>query len=168
MRLTYVLLAAASILFARHVISTPYFANDVALTGVLSLGFIHFVGADQSVSDQSRFLRGGNIDEDDNEERNFLELVKLAMTNSFVNKMIKQESFSDLEKIDDLGELKRISTVIENKLNNLFKQADDANKSPDDLAKILKEMPDADDALTAKTLEMYTDYLKTVGVRVPT
>ncbi|KAI9988708.1 hypothetical protein PInf_022166 [Phytophthora infestans] len=106
MRLTYVLLAAASILFARHVISTPYFANDVALTGVLSLGFIHFVGADQSVSDQSRFLRGGNIDEDDNEERNFLELVKLAMTNSFVNKMIKQESFSDLEKIDDLGELK--------------------------------------------------------------
>ncbi|EEY70605.1 secreted RxLR effector peptide protein, putative [Phytophthora infestans T30-4] len=168
MRLTYVLLAAASTLFARHVTSTPYFANDVALTGVLSLGFIHFVGADQSVSDQSRFLRGGSIDEDDNEEINFLELVKQAMTNNFVNKLMKKSSFSDLEKIDDFGELKRISTIIDDKLNNLFKQADDANKSPDELAKILKEMPDVDDALTAKTLEMYTDYLKAVGVRVPT
>ncbi|EEY70615.1 secreted RxLR effector peptide protein, putative [Phytophthora infestans T30-4] len=169
MRLNYVLLAAASTLLARHVTSTPYSANDVALTGVMSLGFIHFVGADQSVSDQSRFLRGGNIDEYDNEERSFVEVVKQAMIkNNFVNKLMKKNSFSDIEKIDDLGKLKRISVAADDQLNSAFKLADDAKMSPDDLAKVLKEMPGADDALTGKAKEMYTEYLKTVGGRVHT
>ncbi|ETK81691.1 hypothetical protein L915_12826, partial [Phytophthora nicotianae] len=152
MRLGFTLLVTISTLFAHRDAATAAAVNDVALTGAMSLGFLHLVGADESVSDQSRFLRGNKIAENENEERGILD------AKSFVEKLFRTNSFSELKKIDDLTELKQISAAADGKMKSVFRFADDANMHPDDLAKIGKSISGFDDALKAKALKKYTKY----------
>ncbi|KAF1785530.1 hypothetical protein GQ600_22799 [Phytophthora cactorum] len=121
MRLTYIVMAAASILSAHHDTVTASAANDVALTGVVSLGFLHHVSADQRIGNQSRFLRGNKIAEGDNEERGFADVVEQLMA-------------------------KTLSTT-HDYMMVVFKYARDNKMRPEDLNKILKELPEADDAI---------------------
>ncbi|ETO58753.1 hypothetical protein F444_22865, partial [Phytophthora nicotianae P1976] len=71
MRLSFILLATTSTLFAHRDTVTATAINDVALTALtaMSLGFLHFADADQSISDHSQFLRGNKIADGSNEER---------------------------------------------------------------------------------------------------
>ncbi|KAF1786249.1 hypothetical protein GQ600_5014 [Phytophthora cactorum] len=106
MRPSYIVVAAASILSAHHDTLTASAANDVALTGVVSLGFLQLVGADQRISDEPRFLRGNKIAEGDNEERRFAENSK-----DLVNKLLKTNSFSALKNTDSLVVLKKAEAL---------------------------------------------------------
>ncbi|ETI41644.1 hypothetical protein F441_13095 [Phytophthora nicotianae CJ01A1] len=158
MRLGFILLVTISTLFAHRDVVTASAINNVALTGAMSLGFQHLVGADESVSDQSRFLRGNKIAENDNEERGFGEVVEQMMAKNLVEKLLRTNSFSKLEKTDKLTDLNKISAAADDKMKSVFKFADDAKMRPDDLAKIGKSISGFDDALKAKALEEYTQY----------
>ncbi|POM77925.1 Secreted RxLR effector peptide protein [Phytophthora palmivora] len=134
--------------------------SDVALTGVMSLGLLHIVGADQSVSGQSRFLRDNNIAEGDKEERGFYEVVQKLMAKNLVSKMVKSESVSALDKVDDTARLSKISTASDDHLASVFKFSAAAKMSPDDLAIELKAIQGADDDIIEKAVGWYTMYLK--------
>ncbi|POM68263.1 Secreted RxLR effector peptide protein [Phytophthora palmivora] len=125
--------------------------SGVALTGAMPLGFLHLVGADQSVSDQTRFLRGNNIAEGDKEERMFAK--------DLVDKMVRTNSLSALEKVDDPAMIKKLLAASEDKLASVFKFLDDANMKPADLAIHMKGIEGADDDIMKKAIEMYTKYL---------
>ncbi|POM79278.1 Secreted RxLR effector peptide protein [Phytophthora palmivora] len=164
MRLSYILMTAVLTLAAHQLPVTASVGHDAALTGVMSLGFLHHVGADQGVSEQSRFLRGNNIDEGDKEERGIYEVVQQLMARHFVSKMLRTESFSALNKVDDLAKLKQISDATDNHLASVFKFADETKKmSPRDLAIELKTVQGADDDIIEKAVGMYTNYLKGLG-----
>ncbi|KAJ8524441.1 hypothetical protein ON010_g16677 [Phytophthora cinnamomi] len=160
MRLPYILMAAVSTLFVHQVPVTASVGGDIALTGAMSLGLLHFVGADQSVSVQTRLLRGDTIDERDEEERGFPDM---AAVKNFVKEMLRTESFSALEKVDDLVSLNKISAAADEHLASVFKFAHDNNMSPDDLATHLKTIPKADKAISEKAVEMYSKYLEGLG-----
>nr|QMU24855.1 PaRXLR31 [Phytophthora agathidicida] len=163
MRLPCILMAAVSTLSVHQVPVTAFVGSDVALTGVMSLGFLHLVGADQRVSDQSRFLRGNNIAEGDEEERGFADVVQQLMAKNVANKMIRTNSISALEKVDDLAKLDKITAAIDDHLVSVFKFADDANMRPRDLAITLKKFPDVDDVFIKEAVQMYTNYLRRLG-----
>ncbi|OWZ06590.1 RxLR effector protein [Phytophthora megakarya] len=165
MRVAYILMTAVSTLFAYRVPVTAAVGSDVALTGVMSLGVLHLVGADQSVSNQSRFLRGINFNEGNKEERwwTFGQVVEKLMAKNFVEKMAKSQSFSALEKVDDLKQLKKYAAAADDYMISMFKFADDAKMSPRDMANTLKDVPQAGDVIAAKTVELYTKYLKGLG-----
>ncbi|KAG6962780.1 hypothetical protein JG688_00008441 [Phytophthora aleatoria] len=171
MRLTYIVMAAASILSAHHDTLTASAANDVALTGVMSLGFLHLVGADQRIGDQSRFLRSNKIAKGDNEERGFAEVVEHVMAvqaaaKGHVKKLTKTGDFSALEKSDDLLLHESIGALLDVRMKGAFKSASDKNMRPADLDDMLKELPEADDAIRAVAVKGYTDYLKGIGKAV--
>ncbi|OWY99860.1 RxLR effector protein [Phytophthora megakarya] len=165
MRLLYSLMVAVSILAARQAPIAASAGSDVALTGVTSLVFFILVGANQSVRYQPRFLRANNIDKGDKEERllGFAEIVEKLMAKNIVDKMMRTQSFSALEKVDDLSQLNRISDAVDDHMMKVFKFADNANMKPRDMANQLRNMPEADDAIATKTLELYTNYLKKHG-----
>ncbi|POM75542.1 Secreted RxLR effector peptide protein [Phytophthora palmivora] len=151
MRVPYILLAAVVTLFVHQVPVIASVGSEVALTGVTSLGLLLFVGADQSVSDQSRFLRGNQIDEGDKEER--------GKAGELFSKMLKTQSYSDLENVADLVTLKKNSAKVDGHLASVFKFAEDAKMKPDDLAIHLKSIHGADDDIAKKVVDMYTSYL---------
>ncbi|POM73191.1 Secreted RxLR effector peptide protein [Phytophthora palmivora] len=155
MRLAKILLAAIMTLSVHQVSVAASVGSDVTLTGVMSLGFLHLVGADQSVSDQFRFVRGNNIAEGGKEERGFAK--------DLVSKMLRTESFSSLEKVNDLVTLKTISAEVDEHLKSVFKFADEKKMNPSALATQLKTIHGADDAITKKAVDMYTSYLKSLG-----
>ncbi|POM75899.1 Secreted RxLR effector peptide protein [Phytophthora palmivora] len=159
MRLSFIIMTVVSALSVHQVPATASVGSGVELTGVMSLGFLHLVGADQSVSDQSRFLRGNNIAEGDEEERGFYEVVQKMMAKNLVDKMVRTQSFSALEKVDDLAKLNKISAAADDYLASMFKFADDANMKPADLAIHMKGIEGADDDIIKKAVEMYTKYL---------
>ncbi|OWZ15300.1 RxLR effector protein [Phytophthora megakarya] len=165
MRLLYSLMVAVSILAARQVPIAASTGSDIALTGVTSLVFFNLVSAAQSVRYQPRFLRANNIDEGDKEERlsTFAETVEKLMAKNLVDKIMRTQSFSALEKVENLAQLNRISEAVDDRMMKVFKFADDANMKPRDLANQLRNMPEADDAIATKTLELYTNYLKKHG-----
>ncbi|OWZ06976.1 RxLR effector protein [Phytophthora megakarya] len=163
MRLSYILVAAASTLSVHQVPVTASVGNDVALTGVVSLGFMHLVGADHGIIDQSRFLRGSNIADGAKEERGFAEVVERVMAKNIFRKMIRKESFSALDKVDNPAILDKISDEADDFLISMFKLADQKNMTPRDLANELKTFPDADAAIRAKAVELYTNYLADLG-----
>ncbi|ETI41613.1 hypothetical protein F441_13121 [Phytophthora nicotianae CJ01A1] len=156
MRLGFILLVTTSTLFAHGDAVTATAINNAALTGAMSLGFLQLIGADERVSDQFRFLRGSKIAENENEERGGLD------AKSFVEKLFRTNSFSELKKIDELTELKAISAAVDDKLAAVFKFADDAKMRPGDLAKIVNKFDGFDDALKTKALEEYTKYWNTM------
>ncbi|POM59691.1 Secreted RxLR effector peptide protein [Phytophthora palmivora] len=165
MRLPYVLIATVLALSDHQVPITASGGSDVALTGVMSLGGFRHVGADQSVSDKSQFLRGNNIAEGDKEERGFVEVVDKLMAKHVVDKMIKTKSFSALDKIDDLASLDKISAVVDDYMVSVFKFADETKKmSPRDLANELKNIEGVDNVLIEKAVGMYTNYLNGVHI----
>ncbi|ETO70288.1 hypothetical protein F444_13216 [Phytophthora nicotianae P1976] len=154
MRLGYFLLATTLTLIAHRDVVTATAINGVALTGAVSLGFMHPVGADESISDQSRFLRGNKIAENENEERGILD------AKSFAEKLFRTNSFSELKKIDDLTDLNKISAAAGDKKNLVFNAAAGGEKKmrPEDLARIGNTFDDFDDALKAKALKKYTKH----------
>ncbi|ETO70268.1 hypothetical protein F444_13245 [Phytophthora nicotianae P1976] len=156
MRLSYILVAAASILCSHHDSVSASAGNDFALATVTSLGFLQLIGADKSTIDKSQFLRDNKITENDSEERGILD------AKSFVEKLFRMNSFSELEKIDKLTDLKAISAAVDDKLAAVFKFADEAKMRPDDLARIANKFGDFDDALKTKALELYTKYWNTM------
>ncbi|POM61695.1 Secreted RxLR effector peptide protein [Phytophthora palmivora] len=155
MRVPCILLAAVVTLFVHQVPVIASVGSEVALTGVTSLGLLHFVGADQSVSDQSRFLRGNKI-EGDTEER--------GKAGELFSKMVKTQSYSDLENVADLVTLKEITAKVDDHLASVFKFAEGAKMKPDDLAIRLKSIEGADDDIAKKAVDMYTSYLKGHGI----
>ncbi|POM69256.1 Secreted RxLR effector peptide protein [Phytophthora palmivora] len=164
MRLPHILLAAVLTLSANQLPVTESVGSDVALTGVMSLGFFHLVCADQSVSDQSRFLRGNNIAEGDKEERGFYDVVQKMMAKNIVDKVVRTESFSALDKVTDPAMVTKISTAADDHLASVFKFADETKKmSPRDLAIEMKTIQGADDDIIQKAVEMYTAYLRGRG-----
>ncbi|OWZ22774.1 RxLR effector protein [Phytophthora megakarya] len=169
MRLPYILMAAVLTLSIHQVPANAFVGSDVALAGVTSLGFLHLVGADQSISDQSRFLRGKNIAEGDEEERgwNFGDVVEKLMAKHFVNKVVKTESLSAVDKVDDLAKLDNIMDAADNHAASMFKFAhENKNMRPSDLATELKTFKELDDDFITKTVGMYTDYLKKRGINL--
>ncbi|OWZ02771.1 RxLR effector protein [Phytophthora megakarya] len=163
MRLSYILVAAVSTLSVHQVPVSASVGNDVALSGVMSLGFMHFVGADHGIIDQSRYLRGNNIAEGAMDERSFAEVVERVMAKNIFRKMIKKESFSALDKVHNPAILNKISDEADDFLITMFKLADQNNMTPRDLANQLKTFPDADAAIRAKAVELYTNYLNELG-----
>ncbi|POM72586.1 Secreted RxLR effector peptide protein [Phytophthora palmivora] len=159
MRLLYILMAAVLTLSVPQTSVTASVDSDVALAGVMSLGFLHLVGAEQS-----RFLRGNDIAEDDKEERGFYEVVQKMMAKHFVDKMVRTESFSAVEKVDDLVTLNKISAEVDDQLKSVFKYAHETKKmSPKALTNEMKTIQGADDDIIEKAVGMYTDYLKRLG-----
>ncbi|KAJ8571931.1 hypothetical protein ON010_g4902 [Phytophthora cinnamomi] len=154
MHLPYILMAAVSTLSVHQVPVTASVGSDVALTGAMSLVFLHFVSADQSVSDHTRFLRCNNIDEGDEEERGFADMVEVK---NFVKKMLRTNSFSDLEKAEELAKINKISDAADDQF------ADNANMRPDDLAIHLKTFPEVVDDFMKQADEKYTNYLRGLG-----
>ncbi|POM80624.1 Secreted RxLR effector peptide protein [Phytophthora palmivora] len=159
MRLPYNLMTAVLILSA-HQLPVIESGSDVALTGVMSLGLLHIVDADQGVSGQSRFLRGNNIAEGDKEERGFYEVVQQMMAKLIVSKMLKTESVSALDKVKDPTMVSKISAAADDKLTSVFKFSAAAKMSPGDLAIELKAIQGADDDIIEKAVGWYTMYLK--------
>ncbi|OWZ00134.1 RxLR effector protein [Phytophthora megakarya] len=153
MRLLYILMAAVSTLSVHQVPVTASVGGDVALTGVMSLGFLHLVGADENVRDQSRFLRGNNL-AGDKEERgwNFVGFVEKLMTKIFVDKLMRTQSFSALEKVDDLAKLDKYLVGADDHLVPAFKFADDAKMGPRDMANELKKLQKRTMSLTQRRL----------------
>ncbi|POM76422.1 Secreted RxLR effector peptide protein [Phytophthora palmivora] len=81
MHLPYILITAILTLSVHQVPVIASVGSDIALTGVMSLGFLHLLGADQSDIDQFRFLRGNNIAEDDKEERGLRDFFRNCLLN---------------------------------------------------------------------------------------
>ncbi|ETO70182.1 hypothetical protein F444_13313 [Phytophthora nicotianae P1976] len=158
MRLSYILVVAASILSAHHEIVAAA-GNDVALTAVMSFGFLYLADADQSISHQSRFLRGDKITEDENEERVISEAQKL------VNQLfLKTKSFSALQDIHHTDTmLDDLLVAADAKMTEVFKRAANTGMLPDDLAKILQGYEKLDDKFRALAVDQYTDYLVAIG-----
>ncbi|POM77417.1 Secreted RxLR effector peptide protein [Phytophthora palmivora] len=164
MRGPYILVAAVLTLSVHQVPVTASVGSDVALTGVMSLGFLHLVSAHQSASDQSRFLRGNNIAKGDNEERGFADVVEKLMAKNLVDKMVRTQSFSALEKVDSQAKLDKLSAAADDYLTSVFKFVHEkAKMKPEDLAIQMKTFPDVDDAFVEKAVHMYTTYLKSIG-----
>ncbi|ETL32564.1 hypothetical protein L916_14892, partial [Phytophthora nicotianae] len=158
MRLSYVLVGVASILTAHHDTVAASAGNDVALSAVMSLGFLHLVGADESIGDQSRLLRGNKITDDDNEERGFAEVVERMMAKNLIDKLLRTHSFSALEKTNDGAVLDKALGMADDTMKSVFKFADDAKMRPEDLAKIANNFDNFDDALKGAALKEYTKY----------
>ncbi|OWZ00299.1 hypothetical protein PHMEG_00028540 [Phytophthora megakarya] len=91
---------------------------------------------------------------------NFAGVVEKLMTKIFVDKLMRTQSFSALEKVDDLAKLDKYLVGVDDHLVPAFKFADDAKMRPHDIANELKKIPEADDVIAAKTVELYTNYLK--------
>ncbi|OWY97067.1 RxLR effector protein [Phytophthora megakarya] len=164
MRMSYVLMAIVSTLSVYQVTVTASVGSEIALTGVMSLGFSHLAAAVKGVGDQSRFLRSNNIPAGDKEERGFAEGVQQLMIKLLVNKMARTNSFSDLEKVDDLAKLDKVSAAADNHLVSLFKFVDqEKNMGPRDLAKELKTFTNVDETLKKEAVQMYTNYLRGLG-----
>ncbi|OWZ18570.1 RxLR effector protein [Phytophthora megakarya] len=66
--------------------------------------------------------------------------------------MIRKESFSALDKVDNPAILDKISDEADDFLISMFKLADQKNMTPRDLANELKTFPDADAAIRAKAV----------------
>ncbi|OWY94143.1 RxLR effector protein [Phytophthora megakarya] len=158
MRLSYILIAMVSTLSVYQVTVTASVGSEIALTGVMSLGFSHLAGADKCAGDQSRFLRSNNIPAGDKEERGFAEVVQQLMTKNLVSKMARTNSFSDLEKVDDLAKLDKVSAAADNHLVSPRK-----NIRPRDLVKELKTFTNVDETLKKEAVQMYTNYLRGLG-----
>ncbi|OWZ00636.1 RxLR effector protein [Phytophthora megakarya] len=161
MRLPNTLMAAVATLFVHQVPVTVSVGSDVALTGVISIGVLHLVDADQRVGDQFRFLRGNNIAEGDKEERgwDFNEVVQRFTAKKLVQKMLKTNSFSELEKVDDLARLYQISDAADDQMVTIFKFADQNSLRPPDLAKELRNFAELDDDFIKMAVTKYTSYL---------
>ncbi|OWZ22381.1 RxLR effector protein [Phytophthora megakarya] len=158
MRLSYFLIATVSTLFVHQVPVGASVSNDAILAGVMSLGVLQLVGADQSVNDQSRFLRGNDVSEDDEEERGF----SAADATKLATKFFRTNSFSDLQKVDELTKLNKITDAADDQVTSVFRFAQQHNMGTDDLAKHLKNFPELDDTFRAKAVEMYSNYLRSV------
>ncbi|OWZ05455.1 RxLR effector protein [Phytophthora megakarya] len=156
MRLSCILMTAISTLFVHQVPVTASVGSDAALTGVMSLGVFHLVGADQSVIDQSRFLRRNDVSKDDEEERGFT----AADAKNLVTKLFKANSFSDLEKLDDLTNLNKVSDAADDNIKSVFSFAQRNRMDADDLAIQLNKFPELDEVFKAKAVEMYSNYLR--------
>ncbi|KAG2774627.1 hypothetical protein JG687_00013819 [Phytophthora cactorum] len=128
----------------------------------MSLGFLHLVGADQSISDQSRLLRRNTIAEGDNEERGIADVVEQLMAKNLVDKLFRTNSFSAFEKTTNLGVLKKAEAAADVKMKSMLKTADEAGMRPKDMATKLNDFPDVDDALRSAALQQYTNYLQTI------
>ncbi|OWZ17814.1 RxLR effector protein [Phytophthora megakarya] len=153
MRLSCILMTAVSALQAPV---TAAVGSDAVLTGVVSLGVLHLVGADQTVIDQSRFLRGNDVSKDDVEERGF----STVDAKNLVTKLFRTNSFSDLKNVDDLTTLNKISDAADDHLKSVFKFAQQKGMDADDLTKELKTFQDLNDDFITKAREMYSNYLK--------
>ncbi|ETK81820.1 hypothetical protein F441_10367 [Phytophthora nicotianae CJ01A1] len=161
MRLSYILVAALSTLSALHDTVTASTANGIALTGVVLLVSLHLAVADQSEALRPGSLRDNKIDNGDNEERGFREVVEQTMAKHVVDKIFRTKSFSGLDKLEKTGNLAVIDKALayaDDRMKGVFKFADDANMLPDDMAKMLKDLPDVDDALRSKAVQEYTKY----------
>ncbi|OWZ18674.1 RxLR effector protein [Phytophthora megakarya] len=163
MRVPYVVMAAV-LAFSFHQVPVTG-GSDVALTGVISTGGMRLGGADESVSNHSRFLRGNNIANGDKEERwlGIRETFKQLMAHITVAKMLWKDSFSALDKVDDIAQLVRIEAITDKKMFSAFKTADTKKMDPHDLATELKKIPEADDDIIKLAVEGYTSYLRTLG-----
>ncbi|EEY54003.1 secreted RxLR effector peptide protein, putative [Phytophthora infestans T30-4] len=100
MRLKYILAAAASTLCAGHNIVTVSAGNDIVLTGVMSMGVLHLVSADQSTIDYARFLRVNKAVGENNEERAGEGAQKAK---ALVSQMFKSNSFSAHGRKAEIG-----------------------------------------------------------------
>ncbi|OWZ23460.1 RxLR effector protein [Phytophthora megakarya] len=156
MRLSCILMSAVSAISALQAPVTTAVGSDAVLTGIVSLGVLHLVGADQGVSDQSRFLRGNDVTEGDKEERGF----STADAKNLVTKLFRTNSFSDLKNVDDLTTLDKISGAADDHLGSVFKFAHQNGMDADDLTKELKTFQELDDDFITKAREMYSNYLK--------
>ncbi|OWZ17110.1 RxLR effector protein [Phytophthora megakarya] len=155
MRLSYFLMAAISTLSIHEDPVTASVGSEVALTGIVSLGFLHLVDADHSVSDQPRFLRGNNIAESEKEERGF--------TFGDIEKMVNQvKSMKTFNKLNSVQKAK-LSTDADGFMRSAFKFVDDVNMSPHDLETQLKTMPDVSDAFRKTVVDAFTNHLKEIG-----
>ncbi|KAI9990498.1 hypothetical protein PInf_021526 [Phytophthora infestans] len=167
MRLSYILVAVVSTLFAHHDTASASTGTDVALAGVLSLGLLHLVSADQSFTEPQRLLSGNHkVGEGIKEERGFKEVVEEAMAKFVVDKVYRTNSFSALEKLEktlNLPVLEKALVLADDKMKGAFKFAEEAKMNPADMAKIVKDFPDFTDAEKMKTVLEYTNYLKTMG-----
>ncbi|OWZ10366.1 RxLR effector protein [Phytophthora megakarya] len=163
MRLAYIVMTTILTLSVNQVLVTASVGSDVAISGVMSLGVLHHVDADRSDNDQPRYLRGNNIAEGDQEEErtfSFLEAVKQMLAQNLVAKMMRKNSFSDLDIIDNLAQLTRIEVDADKQAVKAFKLAHSGKMDPDDLAAVLKTFPDVEDDIIKKSVEMYSNYLK--------
>ncbi|OWZ05751.1 RxLR effector protein [Phytophthora megakarya] len=156
MRQSCILMTAISALSVLQAPVTAAVGSDAVLTGIMPLRILHLVGADQGVSDQARFLRGNDVSKVDKEERGF----STADAKNLVSKLFRTNSFSDLEKVDDLTTLGKISDAADDHLASVFKFAKQKGMDPDDLTKGLKTFQELDDDFIKKAREMYSNYLK--------
>ncbi|OWY98950.1 RxLR effector protein [Phytophthora megakarya] len=159
MRLSCFLMTALSTLSVLQVPVTASVGSNAVHTGVMSQGALNLVGASQSVSHQTRVLRGNNIAKDVKEERGF----SAAEAKNFVNKLVKTNSFSDLGKVKELTSLNLMLDDTAARMASAFKVADRKNMSPDRLKNELKTFQELDDDFITKAVEWYSDYLKGLG-----
>ncbi|ETL88470.1 hypothetical protein L917_12449 [Phytophthora nicotianae] len=61
-------------------------------------------------------------------------------------------------KTGNLAVIDKALAYVDDRMKGVFKFADDANMLPDDMAKMLKDLPDVDDALRSKAVQEYTKY----------
>ncbi|OWZ22402.1 RxLR effector protein [Phytophthora megakarya] len=155
MRMSYFLATAISTLSAHQVPVTASVGSKIALTGVMSLGFLHLVDADQSVNDQPRFLRGNNIAESDNEERGFT----FGEVEKMVNQLKNTNAFMKLKP----AQKETLSAKADDFMVSGFKALDDLQMRPHDLDAQLRTIPEVKDALRQKAVDGYTNYLKEMG-----
>ncbi|OWZ05288.1 RxLR effector protein [Phytophthora megakarya] len=156
MLLSHTLMAAISTLFVLQVPVTVSVGSDALLTGVMSLGVLQLVGADQSVIDQSRFLRGNDVAEDDEEERVF----GAADAKKLVSKLFRTDSFSDLKKMSELTKLNKVADATDDHMKSVFRFVQQNHIGADDLEKQLKSFPQLDDATRAQAVEMFSNFLR--------
>ncbi|OWZ12078.1 RxLR effector protein [Phytophthora megakarya] len=163
MRLVYNIMTAVFLLSVHQVPVTASVGSDIALTGVMSLGFWHLVDAGQKETDHARFLRRNHNIEGEKEDRGFADVVEQLMAKILVNKMVRTNSFSALEKVDDLGTLRKISDEAHHHMTSAFKAADQKKMSPRDLAIEMEKISGADNAIIVKAIKKYTMYLRGLG-----
>ncbi|OWZ03877.1 RxLR effector protein [Phytophthora megakarya] len=156
MHLSCILTTAIWTLLIHQVPVTALVGSDAALTGVMSLEFLHLVGADRSVIDQYRFLRGNDVSEEDDEERGF----STEDAKAFITKLVKMKTISDLWKVDDLTKLDKILDAAGDHMESKFRFAQRNKLGADDLANELKNFPELDESFRARVVELYSNYLK--------
>ncbi|OWZ14529.1 RxLR effector protein [Phytophthora megakarya] len=155
MRLSYFLAAAITTMSVHQDPVTASVGSEVAFTGIMSLGFLHLVDADQSVSDQPRFLRGNNVAESDKEERMFALGVIEKLANQAKNK-------KELLKLKP-AQLDKLLAEADAFMVSRFKTLDYLNMTPRDMEAQLRTVSGVSDDAIKEAVDAHAKYLNAIS-----
>ncbi|OWZ20074.1 RxLR effector protein [Phytophthora megakarya] len=162
MRLSCILLAAVSTLIVHQVPVTASVGSDALLTGVMSLEFLHIVCADNSFTDQSRFLRRNKVTEANEEERGltFAQAIKKVIAENHVKTLVRNQSFSKLDKMDRLVKVDDILDAADKNMASAFQFAQSKNMGADHLMTALHGFKELDDGFINRAVAQYKTFLE--------